>query len=131
MWSFEVQLILQIICNRIAMIEMNRRRAKWLKWAVFFTILCINISVFCIWVPARMQVSEGYMHLNDIWDRIEKVLYLFIDLALNIYFVRTVKKKLVNNGLRKYDKLVKFNIRIIFISLAMDVSTLNICLNYC
>lgn len=24
-------------------------------------ILCINISVFCIWIPARLQISQRYV----------------------------------------------------------------------
>ena len=62
-----------------------------------------------------------YVHINEIWDRVEKVLILLIDAGLNWYFVRVVKKQLVEQGLKKYDALVRFNVRIILISLAMDV----------
>ena len=68
-----------------------------------------------------MQISLRYMRINEIWDRITKVLLLLIDLALNIYFIRSVKLKLVENGLEKYDRLVRFNIRIIIISISLDV----------
>jgi hypothetical protein len=61
------------------------------------------------------------MHVNEIWDRIEKVIYLIIDAALNWYFLKTVKTNLVNNGLEKYNKLLRFNQRIIVLSLLMDV----------
>ena len=62
-----------------------------------------------------------WIYINEIWDRIEKCLYLIIDAALNWYFIRVVKKSLVQNGLNKYNKLVRFNQRIIIISLLMDV----------
>jgi len=52
----------------------------------------------------------------------EKVIILLIDATLNWYFVRVVKRRLVSQGLTKYDRLVKFNVRIIMVSLAMDVS---------
>lgn len=87
--------------------------------AVFVTM--INISVFCIWIPARLQISARYHLINEFWDRTEKILYLLVDAALNWYFLRTVKANLIKNGLTKYNKLVKFNQRIVMVSLCMDV----------
>lgn len=62
-----------------------------------------------------------WIHINNIWDRIEKVLYLLIDGFLNFYFIRVVKANLVKNGLDKYNKLVLFNQHMIVVSLLMDV----------
>ena len=62
-----------------------------------------------------------YIHINNIWDRIEKVLYLLVDACLNWYFIRVVRDNLVTNGLQKYNRLVRFNQRIIIVSLLMDV----------
>jgi hypothetical protein len=62
-----------------------------------------------------------YRIINEWWDRIEKVLYLILDAALNWYFLKTVKANLINNGLTKYNKLVVFNSRMIIVSLLMDV----------
>lgn len=59
----------------------------------------------------------------------EKILILLIDAVLNWYFVRTVKARLVSAGLTKYDKLVQFNVRIVMVSLAMDVSLSQTTLN--
>jgi len=87
--------------------------------AVFVTT--INISVFCIWIPARLQISHRYHVINEYWDRTEKGLYLFVDAALNWYFLKTVKANLIANGLTKYNKLVQFNQRIVVLSLLMDV----------
>lgn len=84
-------------------------------------ITAINISVYCIWVPARLQISETYIHVNEWWDRCEKIIYLLVDAALNIYFIRIVQLNLVQLGLRKYSNLVKFNMFIITFSLGMDV----------
>jgi hypothetical protein len=44
-----------------------------------------------------------------------------MDAGLNWYFLRVVKQNLINNGLQKYNKLLKFNERIIIVSLLMDV----------
>ena len=44
-----------------------------------------------------------------------------MDAALNTYFIKTVRKNLVANGLQKYDSLMKYNMRIILVSLLMDI----------
>lgn len=92
-----------------------------LKIGVAVLITAVNISVYCIWIPARLQISERYVHINVIWDRCEKVIYLLVDAALNWYFIRIVQKRLVKQGLVKYDRLVRFNMWIISFSLAMDL----------
>jgi hypothetical protein len=91
------------------------------KWGTAALITMVNISVYCIWIPARLQISERYIHINEIWDRCEKVIYLLVDGALNFLFMRIVRQDLVKLGLRKYNGLVKFNIFIIGFSLSMDV----------
>jgi hypothetical protein len=69
-----------------------------LKIGVAILITAVNISVYCIWVPARLQISTRYEQINTVWDRCEKVIYLIVDGALNWYFIHVVKKKLVNQG---------------------------------
>ncbi|KFA65357.1 hypothetical protein S40285_09649 [Stachybotrys chlorohalonatus IBT 40285] len=120
-WALQVQFLLQIIINRCAILIADYRYVFKVKWGVAALITAINISVYCIWVPARLQISERYIHINEVWDRCEKGIYLLVDAALNFLFIRTVKQNLVNNGLDKYRNLVQFNIFIIFFSLSMDV----------
>ncbi|RSL44844.1 hypothetical protein CEP54_014524 [Fusarium duplospermum] len=79
-----------------------RSNGTKLKWVCFLILLAVNISVFCIWVPARLQISEKYIHLNEIWDRCEKVIFAIMDAALNFYFIYVVKQRLVANGLQNY-----------------------------
>ncbi|KAH7113240.1 hypothetical protein B0J11DRAFT_146022 [Dendryphion nanum] len=121
LWSIQVQLLLQIIINRIRVILSDRRKGRNIMIIVFVLVTLIIITVFSIWIPARLQISETFIHINEIWDRVEKCLYLLIDVILNWYFIRVVKRNLVNNGLGKYNKLVVFNQRMIIISLLMDV----------
>ncbi|THZ36890.1 hypothetical protein D6C90_06870 [Aureobasidium pullulans] len=121
LWALQVQLLLQIIINRVGVLMLDRKRAKNLKYGVAILITLINISVYCIWVPARLQTSKTYIKLNDVWDRCEKVIYLVVDAALNWFFVRVVRRNLVKPGLKKYESLVRFNLYIIGFSLAMDV----------
>ena len=84
-------------------------------------ITAINISVYNIWLPARLQISERYIWINSWWDRCEKVAYLLVDGSLNFYFIHIVRANLVAHGLTKYQKLVHFNMFIIGFSLSMDV----------
>lgn len=121
MWAFQVQFLLQIIVNRICILLPTPSRKFWLKFIIGAWITAINISVYCIWVPAKLQISKKYHDINVYWDRTEKVLYLITDAILNYMFISIIKKRLVAMGLKKYDKLVKFNERIIMVSLSMDV----------
>ncbi|KAH6723733.1 hypothetical protein BKA61DRAFT_534893 [Leptodontidium sp. MPI-SDFR-AT-0119] len=120
-WALQVQFLLQIIINRVSILLIDRQKAMRLKIGVAILITAVNISVYCIWVPARLQVSDRYEHINNIWDRCEKVIYLLVDGALNWYFIHTVKIQLVNQGLVKYNRLIRFNMWIIGFSLSMDV----------
>lgn len=113
---------MQIIINRISLLSVRRSVATRLKWSVAAVLGLINISVFVIWIPARLQISETFIHVNDIWDRIEKVIFALIDGTLNVYFIYLVRTKLIANGLTKYMPLFWFNILMVFISLSLDVS---------
>lgn len=100
----------------------NRSNATKLKWICFLILFMVNISVFCIWVPARLQISEKYMRLNDVWDRCEKVIFAIMDAALNFYFIYVVKKRLIANGLQKYTRLYQMNLALVVVSITLDVS---------
>ncbi|KAJ9666701.1 hypothetical protein H2201_003105 [Coniosporium apollinis] len=120
LWVFQIQFILQIIINRVAIISTERRKIFLIRWGTVAVITAIQISVFCIFIPANMQVSQTYVKINNVWDKITKFLILFIDCGLNYYFITQVKSRLVRNGLQKYNALVQFNMRIIMISIGMD-----------
>ncbi|KAK1978284.1 hypothetical protein LZ30DRAFT_784278 [Colletotrichum cereale] len=120
-WALQVQFLLQIIINRCAILLNNPKRSWRLKVGVAVLITAVNISVYNIWIPARLQISDRYIEINDWWDRCEKVIYLIVDGALNVYFVRIVQKNLVTHGLTKYKRLTRFNMFIIGFSLSMDV----------
>lgn len=64
-----------------------------------------------------------FVRVNNVWDKITKVLIALNDAALNWYFIVQVKKRLVANGLQKYNALARFNTQIILISVGMDVRT--------
>jgi len=91
-WALQVQFLLQIIINRCSILLPDKRAARRLKFYVALFITAINISVYCIWVPARLQISERYIHINEFWDRTEKVIYLLVDAGLNLYFIIIVKR---------------------------------------
>lgn len=72
--------------------------------------------------PKSIRRWEVNSHINtEWWDRCEKVIYLIVDGALNVYFILIVKQNLISNGLAKYKRLTNFNIFIICFSLSMDV----------
>jgi hypothetical protein len=127
-WIFQVQLPLQIIINRTALLMPNKIVTTRLRWGVAVFISLINVSVFCIWIPARLQISQRFIDINQVWDRIEKVLFAIVDLGLNVYFLYIVKSQLIACGLDKYKQLFNFNVGMVVISITMDVSTPQYCL---
>ncbi|KAI0206208.1 hypothetical protein F4808DRAFT_469404 [Astrocystis sublimbata] len=120
-WALQVHFLLQIIINRCRIIAQNKCFMQKLKIGVAILICLVNVSVYNIWIPARMQIAPSYIHVNEWWDRCEKVIYMFTDAFLNIYFIRVVQLGLVRNGLTKYQGLVRFNMFIIGFSLSMDL----------
>jgi hypothetical protein len=120
--ALQTQCAIQIIANRVGLIMVNKHKVPVMKWSLFAFVGLINISVFIIWIPARMEISPTWVHVNEVWDRIEKGLYLLIDGLLNAYFLYLVRSKLIAGGLTKYTALFNFNAGIVFVSLSMDVS---------
>ncbi|KFH48298.1 hypothetical protein ACRE_008000 [Hapsidospora chrysogenum ATCC 11550] len=123
LWIFQIHCILQIIITRIALLEHNKTRVFRLRWGVFFVLALINIVVAFIWIPARLQRSRIYIHANEIWDRMEKAIIAVIDVGLNAYFIYLVRSSLIAFGLSQYITLYRFNLAMIFVSVATDVGT--------
>ncbi|KAK5046678.1 hypothetical protein LTR84_007439 [Exophiala bonariae] len=121
LWALQVQFLLQIIINRIALLITNKKKVLYMKWGTAALITAINISVYCIWIPARLQTSKEYIEINKVWDRCEKAIYLLVDGLLNAYFLYLVKNKLMARGMAKYRPLFRFNAFIVLVSLSMDV----------
>lgn len=117
----QIQFTLQIIINRISLLLVNKRNINRVKWGVALIASLINISGFCIWIPARLQISHLYEEINIVWDRTEKAIFLIVDLALNVYFIYLVRSRLIKYGLTKYNKLFYFNVAMEVISVSLDI----------
>ncbi|KAJ4386759.1 hypothetical protein N0V93_009657 [Gnomoniopsis smithogilvyi] len=123
-YVFEIQLLMQIIVNRIAIIAETRETVTRVKWATAGVITAINIAVFCIWIPAHRDppVSVLFVQINRIWDRISKSLICLVDAWLNWFFLKNVRVRLVQQaGLLKYQPLVDFNTKLMVLSVLSDV----------
>ncbi|GKT41478.1 uncharacterized protein ColSpa_01659 [Colletotrichum spaethianum] len=123
LWVWEIQLLMQIIINRIAIIAESQEIIQYMKWGTALVITLINIAVFCIWIPSHLDppASQTYVIINHYWDRLSKILILIVDAGLNWYFLRVVKTRLLNqHGLVKYKPLVGFNAKLMILSIAMD-----------
>ncbi|GKT65052.1 hypothetical protein ColTof4_07442 [Colletotrichum tofieldiae] len=123
LWVWEIQLLMQIIINRISVIAESQETILYMKWGTALGITLINIAVFCIWIPSHLDppVSQTFVAINHYWDRLSKILILLVDAGLNWYFLRVVKTRLLNqHGLVKYKPLVGFNAKLMILSIAMD-----------
>jgi hypothetical protein len=116
----QTQLLLQIIANRVSLIMVNRQKSQLLRWALFGVIGCVNVSVYCIWIPAQMGTNEEFVKLNKIWERVEKTIFLLTDFGLNFYFLHLVRSRLISKGLTKYSRLFNMNAALVLVSVAMD-----------
>ncbi|KAK1687283.1 hypothetical protein BDP55DRAFT_727239 [Colletotrichum godetiae] len=121
LWSLQTQLALQIIANRLGLVIVDKRRVKIMKISLLIVVGIINISVTCIWIPARLTLEEPFVRINEIWDRMEKIIYLLVDLTLNAIFLRKVRRELIAGGLTKYWLLFNCNVAAVSISLSMDI----------
>ncbi|KAH6996978.1 hypothetical protein EDB80DRAFT_138268 [Ilyonectria destructans] len=121
LWMFQIHCIMQIIINRIALLAVSPSTVRRLRWGIFFTLLIINISVGIVWIPARLQISPRWIHVNNIYDRLEKAVFAVIDVCLNLYFVHLVRSSLIEYGLTKYILLYRFNLAMVAVSLTMDI----------
>ncbi|KAK8137386.1 hypothetical protein PG984_005326 [Apiospora sp. TS-2023a] len=119
-WTIQIQCICQIIINRIALLALDQKKMRKIRWGVFGVLSMVNISVYCIWIPARLQISDGYVNINKIWDRLEKVIFLVVDSTLSLYFVMLIRRNLIDNGLTKYMPLYRFNLFMVGCSIALD-----------
>lgn len=54
-WVFEIQLLMQIIINRVYVVAEKKEFVIRIKWLTAAIITCINIAVFCIWIPAHLN----------------------------------------------------------------------------
>ncbi|KAK9416991.1 hypothetical protein SUNI508_09230 [Seiridium unicorne] len=109
LWVFEVQLLMQIIINRIAIIHEDRKFISWMKWGSFLGILLIEILVFCIWIPAHMDPPPNQLQVDP--PRFLKVTPLMMDIQ-----IRQNQRLL---GL-KYKPLISFNAKLMVVSILMD-----------
>jgi len=54
-WVLEIQLLMQIIINRVAIIAESQKTVRYLKWGTAGVITAINIAVFIIWIPSHLN----------------------------------------------------------------------------
>jgi hypothetical protein len=122
----QTQLLLQIIANRVGLIMIDRKKARLIKIVLLVVIGLVNISVYCIWIPAHMNVGDHWVKLNHIWERVEKSIFLVVDLGLNAYFLYLVRSQLIARGMTKYWRLYHFNAGIVVLSVLMDLLLLGL-----
>ncbi|UKZ77002.1 hypothetical protein TrVFT333_004718 [Trichoderma virens FT-333] len=115
-----------LICADLTHAILLPGAARSLKWGVFLVLLLVNISVMVIWTPAHLQLSPRWVHINEIWDRAEKVIFLIIDLSLNIRFMYLVRSRLIKSGLSKYVPLYRLNLVLVCFSMCLDVSLIGL-----
>ncbi|KAK8043324.1 hypothetical protein PG993_005754 [Apiospora rasikravindrae] len=125
-WLIQMQCILQIVANRVSVLMASQREARNVKVGILLIMTFLTFSVACTWMPARLQISPYIIRVNDVWDRASKAIFLCTDLALNMFFLKTVSAKLISAGLTKYKILFRYNACMICISMLIDASYIGV-----
>ena len=122
MWSIEVQVYFQLIFQRLSVFDVQHRRRD--RCAVFFALLLVNVGTLTIWVPERAVLpnlsQSQHQAIWAWWPRVEKLVYLLVDLGMNIRFIQLVRRQLLAIGMVKYQSLIGFNYQCIAVSLSCD-----------
>lgn len=125
LWAIQVELLPQIIANRVALIMVDQRKAKMLKWGLAALITPVCIAVLYIWTAAHVEsATPEQIELNRVFELCEKAFFLVVDLSLNLYFLYLVRFRLIACGLTKYWTLFNFNVGMVIISTAFDIMLL-------
>jgi hypothetical protein len=99
----------------------NKRKALYLKLALFTLITPITVAVCYIWTSSHLPgATEQQIRVNIIFEKCEKSFFLIIDLALNIYFLWLVRFNLIAAGLNKYWRLFNWNVGMVVVSTTLD-----------
>ncbi|PBK63554.1 hypothetical protein ARMSODRAFT_867882, partial [Armillaria solidipes] len=125
-WIVQVQCLMLIIVNRLCiLIQQPSQRVRHLLF-FSFEISKLTVSFRIAYTQARGGTSlkklSIFVSTRELFCPERLIVYVSVlDLALNILFIRMVKGRLVDHGLKKYDRVMRFNQRIIIVSIGMDV----------
>ncbi|UQC87725.1 uncharacterized protein CLUP02_13244 [Colletotrichum lupini] len=100
LWILQTQLAPQILANRLGLLLVDKKRAKMMKFGLLVIVGVINISVTCIYIAGYSINPKYFTHLHKIWDPIDKVVDLLIDISLNTVFLRIIQHEFVADGLQ-------------------------------
>ncbi|KAM5343544.1 hypothetical protein ACJ41O_012081 [Fusarium nematophilum] len=120
-WSLQIQLLMQIIIDRMAILMPSPRDATKLRWGVFLVLLLVNFGTLIVWTPAQLQISPRWVSINEIWGRCEKGIFFIVDFALNLRFVYLIRNRMASHGLSKYVSLFRLNMVLIAFSVSLDL----------
>lgn len=112
------------MANRVALIMYNPVAERRLKLCILIIITLLNIGVMLAWIPAQLQINDGFIAANRLYHWIEKSIFTVVDASLNCYFIYLVRTKLVNPGLTRYRHLFRFNVAMVIVSISMDITVI-------
>ncbi|KAK1709738.1 uncharacterized protein BDZ83DRAFT_591786, partial [Colletotrichum acutatum] len=121
LWILQTQLAPQVLANRLGLLLVDKRRARIMKIVLLVIVGVMNILVTCIYLAGYIANTKYFTNLHKIWDPIDKVVDLLIDISLNVVFLRIIQHELIANGLIKYRLLFYYGVVFVLISICMDV----------
>ncbi|KAJ1538914.1 hypothetical protein HK405_013389 [Cladochytrium tenue] len=91
-WIIVTQTLYHIILNRTSVMWRDRSRARASGLWLHAGIAVINVSVLIIWPSAQLGTWATAIAVNNVWDKVEKFLFMGVDVVLNALFVMAFRR---------------------------------------
>ncbi|KAJ1547660.1 hypothetical protein HK405_005254 [Cladochytrium tenue] len=91
-WTIVTQTLYHIILNRTSVMWRDRSQARTSGLWLHAGIALINVSVLIVWPSAQLGNWAAAVAVNNVWDKMEKFLFMGIDVVLNALFVMAFRR---------------------------------------
>ncbi|KAI5846474.1 hypothetical protein DFP73DRAFT_545988 [Morchella snyderi] len=126
LWSIQAQALLQININRIELIAVDKAFNNRVRIGCLVIIAVFIVGTFSVWIPGRLGISAKITQISKIYIEVQGSLIILLDIALNTYFIRTVKATLIDPGLDKYKPLVSHNLMLVYATITVETIALGL-----
>ncbi|KAJ1547659.1 hypothetical protein HK405_005253 [Cladochytrium tenue] len=130
-WTINTQTLYHIILNRTSVMWRDRSQARASGLWLHAGIAVINVSVLIIWPSAQLGTWDAAVTINNVWDKLEKFLFMGIDVVLNALFVTAFRRYGSGHGgglgvavpqyQRRFERIAAFGEALAALGLLCDV----------
>ncbi|RPB12940.1 hypothetical protein P167DRAFT_138934 [Morchella conica CCBAS932] len=126
LWAIQAQALLQININRIELIAVDKAFNNRVRIGCLAIVSVFIVGTFSVWIPGRLGTSAKITQISKVYIEVQGTLTILLDIALNTYFIRTVKATLIDPGLDKYKPIVSHNLMLVYTAITVEVVALGL-----